>query len=140
MTQCHVTTRAGEGAITRMLSAAYWFAAAVVGAVVGPPAHVDVKRAESELNSAEVEKLATFGCTIQDIADRFLVSEEFVRMNFPDELRRGWAIHRIGIRQAQWLYAVKKGGSALLTWLGRNALGQSHVAEKPSEQEPVVTE
>jgi hypothetical protein len=76
------------------------------------------------------------------MADRHLVSEEMIRSRFPDELRRGWAKHRIGIRQAQWTYAIKKGGAALLTWLGRNSLGQSYDPVKPTEksEEPVVVD
>jgi hypothetical protein len=123
--------------VMRTLSSMYWFAATLAGVVVDQV--VQAKRVEDdELNSETVEKLATFGCSACDMADRFLVSEEFIRTRFPDELRRGWARHRIGIRQAQWLYAIKKGGALLLTWLGRNSLGQSHVPLKLTEDEPEV--
>jgi hypothetical protein len=120
----------------RMLSSMYWFAAAFAGVVVDKVTHVEVKRVEDELNSETIEKYATYGCTEQEMADRFLVSEEFIRTRFPDELRRGWARHRISIRKAQWSYAIAKGGAALLTWLGRNSLGQTQLPEKPTLAEP----
>ena len=77
-------------------------------------------------NAQKVEHYAVIGCTDDEIADRYLVRAELIRALYSNELRRGRALHRIGIRQAQWSGVVKQNLATVIIWLGRNVLGQSN--------------
>ncbi|HSV13573.1 MAG TPA: hypothetical protein VLI90_04895 [Tepidisphaeraceae bacterium] len=114
--------------------------AAAVGAVVNEVfVHFHASAIEPhEHNPQQVEKLAIIGCTDDDIADRYLVPVELIRTLYPHQLRRGRALHRIGIRQAQWSQTVKQPLVTMLIWLGRNVLGQTNDPERPAEAAPCL--
>src|SRR5437879_3687204 len=126
---------AGQLEIMRLLLP--WNLAAAAGSVAvelitGARAHID----EDKPTAARVERLAIVGATDDDIADRFLVSVEWIRATYPDHLRRGRAIHRIAIRTAQFNQATKHGIVGMLIWLGRNILGQAIKPLSLGEEEP----
>lgn len=82
-----------------------------------------------------VEQYAMAGATDADIADRFLVDVEQVRERYQDVLRVARAVRRIGIHGQQSELARKHNGP-MLTWLGRNELGQSLTPAEPGMPAP----
>jgi hypothetical protein len=84
-----------------------------------------------------VEQYALAGGTDREIADRFLIDEETMRGAYGDVLRSNRALHNLNIRVKQYHAAVKDGNSTMLTWLGRNDLGQSTKPETPGEALPI---
>ncbi len=87
------------------------------------------------LTPRQVESFAYSGCTDKEIADRFLVDEIFIREQFADVLRATRAARAATIRRGQ-LDIAKNGNVSMLTWLGRNELGQSLNPTPPGEAEP----
>jgi hypothetical protein len=83
-----------------------------------------------------IEKLATIGCTDDEIADRFLAEPDWIRRTFHEQLRRGRARFHIALRMAQYTLATKDSAAAMLIWLGRNVLGQSNSPTHAGEPEP----
>jgi hypothetical protein len=71
-----------------------------------------------------VEQLAYAGATDAEIADRFLVDEATMRQRYRDTLRVARALRRIALRSLQFDLA-RKLNVGILTWLGRNELGQT---------------
>ena len=108
-----------------------WFAA-------DAPPHGDPDAASPipPLTSKMVEQYALVGATDREIADRFLVEEELVRVVFANELRASRGLLHLSIRLAQFNLAIKDHNTTMLNWMGRNYLGQSNNPEKPSEPEP----
>jgi hypothetical protein len=85
------------------------------------------------ITSRAVEQMAYAGATDTDIADRFLIDEATLRRRYRDTLRVARAIRRMTIRSLQFDLA-KKMNASILTWLGRNELGQAlnpNVADEP---------
>jgi hypothetical protein len=87
----------------------------------------------------QVEKLAYAGATDAEIADRFLLDESVVANDYRPVLRVARAVRRMQIRGAQFNVATK-GNASMLTWLGRNELGQSLNPASPGERMPSIEE
>ena len=75
--------------------------------------------------------------TLRRVADRYLVPVELIQSLYSHQLRRGRALHRIGIRQSQWSQLVKQSPVTLLIWLGRNALGQTNNPPRVGRPAPI---
>jgi AraC-like DNA-binding protein len=76
----------------------------------------------------KVQMLATFGCSITEIARFFAVDESTIRNKFRDEIQVGKEQMKIKLRQLQWKHA-ENGNTALLIFLGKQYLGQSEKNE-----------
>jgi hypothetical protein len=85
-----------------------------------------------------VEKFAFIGGTDTEIADRFMVEEQFLRRRFGGVLRRARAMGKLNIRGLQNDLAKKN--PAMAMWLGRNVLGQSNNPGKPDDPMPEIYE
>ena len=72
----------------------------------------------------KIQMLASFGCSIIEIAKYFKVDESTVRKNYKDELETGRESLKVKLRQLQWDHAAR-GNTALLIWLGKQYLGQT---------------
>jgi|LULS01.1.fsa_nt_gb AraC-like DNA-binding protein len=72
----------------------------------------------------KVQMLASFGCSIVEIAKYFKMDESTVRKNYKDELETGRESLKVKLRQLQWDHAAR-GNTALLIWLGKQYLGQT---------------
>ncbi len=72
----------------------------------------------------KIQMLASFGCSIVEIAKYFKVDESTVRKNYQDELETGRESLKVKIRQLQLKFA-ERGNTALLIWLGKQFLDQS---------------
>ncbi len=103
-----------------------------------PPAAVEATIIPP-MTPALVQKYAYFGGTDTEIADCFLVDESLLRSQFADMLRSARGYRRIILRGYQF-ESAKKTNASILTWLGRNELGQSLNPTMPGEAEPVFVE
>jgi len=72
----------------------------------------------------KIQMLASFGCSIIEIAKYFKVDESTVRKNYQDELETGRESLKVKLRMLQWQFA-ERGNTALLIWLGKQFLDQS---------------
>lgn len=88
------------------------------------------------VNPDEVYAMASYGCTIEEMADFFGVSRDTLKYNFHDYIRRGYSETRQRLRQAQ-LKTALSGNPALLIWLGKNMLGQSESPAESQANEPL---
>ena len=85
------------------------------------------------------------GCTDREIADRFGLAEAGVRATYAEVLTKSRAARAFSLRKAQTDLAAgpagggkAAGNASLLTWLGRNELGQSLSPTARGEPEPEV--
>jgi len=85
-------------------------------------------RPKIELDTEEIIKLASYGCTNREIASFFDVSERTLKRSFADFLTKGRDSGKRKLRKVQWEVAMK-GNVSMLIWLGKQVLGQS---EQPS--------
>ena len=90
----------------------------------------------AEASEAVVSSYAYHGCSDREIADRFGLSEADVRGAFAAVLARSRALRAFALRKAQTELATAKGNGPMLTWLGRNELGQSLAPAAGGEPEP----
>ena len=72
----------------------------------------------------KIQMLASFGCSITEIAKYFRIDESTVRKKYKDELETGRESLKVRLRQLQWDHAAR-GNTALLIWLGKQYLGQT---------------
>ena len=112
-------------------------------AVTPPPSPDDLTPARP--TPAAVQAYAYYGCTDPEIADRFGLAEADVRGQFAAALSVGRGQRAFALRRAQTELAIGPAGggkpaghATLLTWLGRNELGQSLTAAAKGEPEPDV--
>ena len=80
------------------------------------------------IDTEQVEKLASFGCTNVEIAAYFGCSENTIRRNYGENLSKGREKGKIRLRQMQWK-AADKGNVTMLIWLGKQLLGQADKSE-----------
>jgi len=126
-----------------ILSAAAAAVAMLRSVTVGSdPAVNDSEDAASpipRLTARRVEQLAFAGASDAEIADRFLVDPSDIATRYREVLRVARALRRISLRGLQY-DAAKKLNASMLTWLGKNELGQSLSPAKPGEAMPELAE
>jgi len=81
------------------------------------------KLVEAQLTADQVEKLASVGCTDDEIANVAGMSASTLRRRFDAQIKRGRAGLRQNLRAAQVRRALE-GSDTMLIWLGKNYLGQ----------------
>ena len=77
-----------------------------------------------DLDTSQIEKLASFGCTNTEIASFFDCSETTLTRNYGGFLTKGRDKGKIRLRQLQWQQA-ERGNVSMLIWLGKQVLGQT---------------
>ena len=87
------------------------------------------------LDTNQVEQLASFGCTDTEIASFFDISRTTLDRNYEQYMTKGRESGKIRLRQMQWASA-KKGNVAMLIWLGKQLLGQSDKQEITTTELP----
>ena len=80
------------------------------------------------IDTKQVEQLASFGCTNTEMASFFGCSPDLLEKSYSEYLVKGRDSGRIRLRQYQWA-AAKKGNVAMLIWLGKQILGQTDKQE-----------
>ena len=81
-------------------------------------------RPKKEIKADAVYKAASFGCTIQEIADLNAVSVDTIKRRFRPELTKGKADLKQRLRKAQINLAMQ-GNATMLIWLGKQMLNQT---------------
>ena len=82
-------------------------------------------RTPIELDRDKIRMLASFGCTIVEIAKYFQVGETLIRAKYKAEYEAGFEEMKFSLRKAQWKNALELGNTALLIFLGKNYLQQT---------------
>ena len=89
------------------------------------------------IDTVEITKLASFGCTNTEIAEFYGCDESLIRKSFSEYLLKGRAKGKIRLRQLQWASA-EKGNVVMQIFLGKNILGQQDKIEQTELDEPLV--
>jgi len=77
-----------------------------------------------EIDTSQVEQLASFGCTNTEIASFFGCDVSLISKSYSQFLAKGRDKGKIKLRQLQWRSA-EKGNVAMQIWLGKQLLGQT---------------
>ncbi len=99
-------------------------------------------RGRKEVDFEQAEKLASYQCTMLEIAAFFDMTDDTLRtrlkehygLNFQEWFEIYSAKGKMSIRREQFNMA-EKGSVPMLIWLGKNYLGQSDNVEKPGKEE-----
>ena len=87
-----------------------------------------VKRQEAEEHFSHykevVEKMASIGCTLDEIAMVAGLTKDIVKERFDEEFHKGLSNLKAAIRKAQVDTAIREHNPTMLIWLGKNYLGQ----------------
>jgi len=89
------------------------------------------------IDTKEVVKLASYGCTNKEIADFFGCSADLLEKSYSEFLRKGKVDVKIRLRQLQWASA-ESGNVTMQIFLGKNMLGQQDKIEQNELEEPLV--
>ena len=81
-----------------------------------------------DIDTEQVEKLASFGCTNIEIASVFGCDESLIRKSYSEFLTKGREKGKVRLRQLQWK-AAEAGSHTMLIWLGKQILNQSDKKE-----------
>lgn len=81
----------------------------------------------AQIDAKQVEKMASYGCTNEEIGDVFGVNEGTIRKRFSVVLTKARANMKQRLRQAQYRAALN-GDRTMLVWLGKTMLGQKEVS------------
>ena len=76
------------------------------------------------IDTKQLQKLASFGCTNIEMADFFGCSPDLLEKSYSEFLTKGRAEMKMRLRQLQWKSA-EKGAIVMQIWLGKQILGQS---------------
>ncbi len=76
------------------------------------------------IDTKQVEQLASFGCTNKEIASFFGCSADLLEKSYSEFLTKGRDKGKIKLRQLQWRSA-EKGNTSMQIWLGKQLLGQT---------------
>lgn len=82
-------------------------------------------RPKAKINSKDVYKLASMGCTLNEIADFHDVDVNTIRRRFKTHLIKGKANLKLRLRKAQLEKAIDLHDSTMLIWLGKQMLNQT---------------
>ena len=76
------------------------------------------------LDTDQIKKLASLGCTNKEMGDFFGCSADLLEKRYSEFLTKGRAEQKLRLRQLQWKSA-EKGNIVMQIWLGKQILGQS---------------
>lgn len=82
-------------------------------------------RPQKDIKPEMVEKLASIGCTCDEIATVLECCLDTLYARFSDSLKKGQYNARIALRRMQW-QSASSGNITMQIWLGKNMLGQSN--------------
>lgn len=81
-----------------------------------------------DIDQKMVEKLASIGCTGEEIAAVLGCCRDTIYARFSDSLKKGQNQAKIALRRLQWQSATT-GNVTMQIWIGKNMLGQSNKHE-----------
>tara|TARA_Y100000401_G_C8318497_1_gene223915 strand:+ start:410 stop:712 length:303 start_codon:yes stop_codon:yes gene_type:complete len=85
------------------------------------------------LDTDQIKKLASLGCTNKEIGDFFGCSADLIEKSYSEFLTKGRAEQKLRLRQLQWKSA-EKGNIVMQIWLGKQYLGQSENTIKEDDE------
>ena len=88
-----------------------------------------------DIDTVEVEKLASYGCTNIEIADFFGCSPDLIEKSYSEYLTKGRSQRKIRLRKMQWKSA-EDGNVTMQIWLGKQVLGQAEKQEVTTTELP----
>ena len=89
------------------------------------------------IDTQEVFKLASYGCSNVEIADFYGCDESLIRKSYSENLTKGRANVKIRLRKLQW-QSAENGNVTMQIFLGKNILGQQDKIEQTELDEPLV--
>jgi len=89
------------------------------------------------IDTEEVLKLASYGCTNVEIADFYGCDESLIRKSYSEYITKGRAKGKTRLRQLQW-DSAEAGNVTMQIFLGKNILGQQDKIETAELDEPLV--
>ena len=89
-----------------------------------------------DIDTEQVEYLASIGCTNIEIADMFGCSSDLLEKSYSEFITKGKANLKKRLRKAQ-LDAALSGNSTMLIWLGKQMLGQVDKTEIDANVRPI---
>ena len=84
-------------------------------------------RPKLEIDQAQVEELASIGCTYGEIGAMVGCSPDTLSNRFSDVIKSGHERRNCSLRRAQYDAAVNGKNAAMLIWLGKQFLGQREI-------------
>ena len=87
------------------------------------------------IDTKQVEQLASFGCTHIEIASFFGCSPDLLEKNYNKHLVKGKQKGKIRLRKWQ-MKSAERGNVAMLIWLGKQMLGQADKQEVTTTELP----
>lgn len=93
-------------------------------------------RPPKNIDEEMVEKLASIGCTVEEIASTLGCCRDTLHRRFSDTLKRGHNAAKISLRRMQWKSAAM-GNVTMQIWLGKNMLSQSNKHEISLDEQVV---
>lgn len=81
-------------------------------------------RPKLDIDGKEVEKLASYGCTQNEIAAWFGCSQKTIERRFVDVIKKGMGRLKTSLRRAQVIKALDQNNTTMQIWLGKQILGQ----------------
>ena len=81
-----------------------------------------------DIDKTQVEKLASYGCTVREVANFFGCSEDLIKKSYSQFMTKGKHKGKIRLRQMQWRSA-ENGSVPMQIWLGKQVLGQTDKQE-----------
>ena len=81
-----------------------------------------------DIDTKQLEQLASFGCTNREIASFFGCDESLIKKSYSSFLTKGRDKGKIRLRKLQW-NAAEKGSTPILIWLGKQILDQTDKQE-----------
>jgi hypothetical protein len=85
-------------------------------------------RPKAKVDESEVEKLAAFFCTTEEIASFFSVDKRTIERRFAAALANGRNKGKISLKRKQYMVAMD-GNVQMLIWLGKQHLDQKDKRE-----------
>jgi hypothetical protein len=100
-----------------------------------------VGRPKKDINEDEVYKLASYGCTQEEIADFFGCTHAVISVRFQQAYQLGKSTVRKNVRMWQ-MRRAQKGSDTMLIHLGKHYCGQTDkpAPEQATEDKPATDE
>lgn len=95
-------------------------------------------RPKLDIDPTQVRKLASIGCTHNEIADIVGCSHDTLTNRFKREIEQGRADGKASLRRKQFELAMG-GNAALCIWLGKQLLGQTDKVSNTTTAQTKIT-
>ncbi|MGA8163871.1 MAG: hypothetical protein WB791_02465 [Waddliaceae bacterium] len=94
-------------------------------------------RPKKDIDPQMVEKMASIGCTGDEISAVLGCCRDTLYRRFSDTLKKGQDTAKASLRRMQWKSATM-GNVTMQIWLGKNLLGQSNKHEICETEQQII--